>query len=465
MKELREKALAALQKDSLLCQGDRIAIGVSGGADSVALLAFLCSIREEYDLTLTVCHLNHCLRGAESDRDEQFVRELAERFSLPVLVKRVEIAALAEETGSSLEAAGREARYAFFQEAAGEDGKIATAHTLDDSIETLLLNLTRGTGLRGLCGIPKRRGNIIRPLLTCTREEILAYLEKEGLSHVEDSSNDGDDYTRNRIRHRVIPELLAINPAASAAMERTMEQLSAHWELTETLADEAQQRLAAQGGGLLRAGVLALPEPIGDRLLLRLLEEAGLPLSARILGEMRRVAEEGGTLDVGRRRWYFTARGNVLQLEERLRWEPPEPCSLPRPLPPKGVYLPLWEGRCLKISQCNNLVRKEPEFFHNYPLKNQVDCDKIKGNIMIRTRRPKDRLRLPGRAGSKPLSKWYAEEGVPAALRDRLLVLADDEGVLWAEPMGADRRCCAGSESQHILTVEVLEERESYENG
>ena len=209
---LEQKALLALRQYSLFTQGDRIAVGVSGGADSVALLRFLAVLREEYRWELIVCHIHHGLRGAEADRDEQFVRELAGQLGLPYTVRHIDAAALALENHLSVEEAGRNARYAFFAETAGEGGRIATAHTLDDTIETVLMNLIRGTGLHGLCGIPRTRGNIVRPLLDVTRAEVEEYLALLGQPYCTDSTNLSDDYTRNRVRHDILPRLRELNP-------------------------------------------------------------------------------------------------------------------------------------------------------------------------------------------------------------------------------------------------------------
>ena len=274
---LEQKALLALRQYSLFTQGDRIAVGVSGGADSVALLRFLAVLREEYRWELIVCHIHHGLRGAEADRDEQFVRELAGQLGLPYAVRHIDAAALALENHLSVEEAGRDARYAFFAETAGEGGRIATAHTLDDTIETVLMNLIRGTGLHGLCGIPRIRGNIVRPLLDVTRAEVEEYLALLGQPYCTDSTNLSDNYTRNRVRHDILPRLRELNPNFTGAMARMLPQLAAQWALTEQLAESAAQQLqgAAAGGTLDRQGLLALPEPVCDRLLLRLLEQHG----------------------------------------------------------------------------------------------------------------------------------------------------------------------------------------------
>ena len=251
---LEQKALCALRQYSLFSQGDRIAVGVSGGADSVALLRFLAALRPQFGWDLVVCHIHHGLRGAEADRDECFVRALAEQLGLPCAVSRIDAAALALRDHISVEEAGRMARYAFFAQTAGEGGRIATAHTLDDSIETVLMNLVRGTGLRGLCGIPRIRGNIVRPLLDCTRAEVEDYLGALGQPYCTDSTNLTDDYTRNRIRHDILPRLCALNPNFPGAMARMLPRLAAQQALTDCLAAQSAQQLQAACGGLSRHG-------------------------------------------------------------------------------------------------------------------------------------------------------------------------------------------------------------------
>ena len=201
---MNRKARATIEEFSMLRQGDTVTAAVSGGADSVALLDFLCSLTD-LRLTVRACHLNHCLRGEESDRDEQLVRTMCEQYGIPLDLRRVEVKALARERGVSIEVAAREARYAFFDELAEKYRcKIATAHTLSDAAETVLLNLARGTGIAGLCGIPPVRGAVVRPLIGCTRRETEDYCAAHGLCYVTDSTNLTDRYTRNHIRHNVL---------------------------------------------------------------------------------------------------------------------------------------------------------------------------------------------------------------------------------------------------------------------
>lgn len=453
---LEQKALCALRQYSLFSQGDRIAVGVSGGADSVALLRFLAALRPQFGWDLVVCHIHHGLRGAEADRDECFVRALAEQLGLPCAVSRIDAAALALRDHISVEEAGRMARYAFFAQTAGEGGRIATAHTLDDSIETVLMNLVRGTGLRGLCGIPRIRGNIVRPLLDCTRAEVEDYLGALGQPYCTDSTNLTDDYTRNRIRHDILPRLCALNPNFPGAMARMLPRLAAQQALTDCLAAQSAQQLQAACGGLSRQGLSALPEPVCDRLLLRLLEQNRLPVSAAAVERMTETLRTGGKLDLAARSWFFVAQGDLAAVI----YAPPggiPPVPVPLPQEETPVILPFSPQKSLKLTLCNKIVANTSEKFNISLLKYAIDCDRIKGYSFMRTRRPGDTFIV----GKKQLSlgEAWAASGIPALLRPALMVLADEQGVLWAEGIGSSSRAAVTENTKQYVIIECQEEK------
>lgn len=453
---LEQKALCALRQYSLFSQGDRIAVGVSGGADSVALLRFLAALRLQFGWDLVVCHIHHGLRGAEADRDECFVRALAEQLGLPCAVSRIDAAALALRDHISVEEAGRMARYAFFAQTAGEGGRIATAHTLDDSIETVLMNLVRGTGLRGLCGIPRIRGNIVRPLLDCTRAEVEDYLGALGQPYCTDSTNLTDDYTRNRIRHDILPRLCALNPNFPGAMARMLPRLAAQQALTDCLAAQSAQQLHAACGGLSRQGLSALPESVCDRLLLRLLEQNRLPVSAAAVERMTETLRTGGKLDLAARSWFFVAQGDLAAVI----YAPPggiPPVPVPLPQEETPVILPFSPQKSLKLTLCNKIVANTSEKFNISLLKYAIDCDRIKGYSFMRTRRPGDTFIV----GKKQLSlgEAWAAAGIPALLRPALMVLADEQGVLWAEGIGSSSRAAVTENTKQYVIIECQEEK------
>ena len=453
---LEQKALCALRQYSLFSQGDRIAVGVSGGADSVALLRFLAALRPQFGWDLVVCHIHHGLRGAEADRDECFVRALAEQLGLPCAVSRIDAAALALRDHISVEEAGRAARYAFFTQTAGEEGRIATAHTLDDSIETVLMNLVRGTGLRGLCGIPRIRGNIVRPLLDCTRAEVEDYLGTLGQPYCTDSTNLTDDYTRNRIRHDILPRFCELNPNFPGAMARMLPRLAAQQALTDCLAAQSAQQLHAACGGLSRQGLWPGPEPVCDRLLLRLLEQNRLPVSAAAVERMTETLRTGGKLDLAARSWFFVAQGDLAAVI----YAPPggiPPVPVPLPQEETPVILPFSPQKSLKLTLCNKIVANTSEKFNISLLKYAIDCDRIKGYSFMRTRRPGDTFIV----GKKQLSlgEAWAAAGIPALLRPALMVLADEQGVLWAEGIGSSSRAAVTENTKQYVIIECQEEK------
>ncbi|MBU0969292.1 MAG: tRNA lysidine(34) synthetase TilS [Proteobacteria bacterium] len=222
---------------------DKILVGVSGGPDSVTLVKVLLDLKETFDLTLGIAHLNHGLRGDASLRDESFVKDLADKVRLPFFSQTLEINAMAKKERLSIEEAGRKARYAFFDKiaAANKFTKIATGHTLDDNAELMLMNLLRGAGPRGLSGIPPVRSNrFIRPLIQTPKSEILAFLKKTNQPFVVDASNADETYLRNKIRHSLIPRLEQdFNPKIKSSLDRLSQIFRQEDEFLELQATQA----------------------------------------------------------------------------------------------------------------------------------------------------------------------------------------------------------------------------------
>ena len=205
-----------ISQEGLIAEGDRVLIGCSGGIDSVALLFVLREISHELSFELGIAHVNHLLRGEESDRDEDFVKGLAEGFSTPCYIRRVNVKDEARKAGKSLQHAGRDIRYCFFDEMSDQlnFNKIAIAHNLEDQVETFLFRIIKGTGIRGLSSIPVKRGRIVRPFLAIYRSEIESYVKTRTIPFLEDSSNAKSVYERNFVRREILPVMEKLNPAA-----------------------------------------------------------------------------------------------------------------------------------------------------------------------------------------------------------------------------------------------------------
>jgi tRNA(Ile)-lysidine synthase len=212
--DLEQRVRRVISRERLLDAGDTVLVGVSGGIDSSTLLFLLNRIKHDLDLGLAVGHINHRLRGEESERDEVFVKGLADKYGLPCHTARIDVGEYAREQGLSVQHAGRDVRYRYFEEWSRDHGyrKIAIGHNRDDQVETFLLRLIKGTGIHGLASIPIKRGPLIRPLLCTYRAEIAAYAEQCSLPYMQDSSNLKEAYERNFIRRRIAPLMEQLNP-------------------------------------------------------------------------------------------------------------------------------------------------------------------------------------------------------------------------------------------------------------
>lgn len=296
---VRKKILHFIKEHGLLAPGDRVIVAFSGGADSMALLDILANL-PDFPLHLVLAHLNHLLRGDESDGDEIFVRIIAEKYALPLEISWVDVAYLAQNKGLSLEEAGREARYSFLKDVAKKQSAVAVAlgHHRDDQAETVLMRLVRGAAGSGLTGMrPGLPGNIfVRPLLCLNRSEIEAYLRKGRLKFREDSSNSDTSFFRNRIRHELMPLLKSYNPGITERLNQTAEALAADEELLESVVERAFPKIVSTANDEIRINLQALlhePQALRKRLYRKVISAVKGDLkriSSKHLADMDRVA-------------------------------------------------------------------------------------------------------------------------------------------------------------------------------
>ena len=408
----------------LLDRGDSVIAALSGGADSVALLHCLNSIKEQYDLTLFAAHLHHGIRGEEAQRDENFCKILCEKYKIPLFCRRRDIPALARERRISEELCGRQERYAFFEELAEKNhAKIALAHTASDNAETLLFNLSRGASLNGAGAIPPKRGNIIRPLLSCTRAEIEAYCAAHCLTFMTDSTNLSDDYTRNKIRHHVIPVLRELNPDLEGAMLRFSRDAS---EVSAYMTRQAQQTLhAAQTDYGYRAEVLNNCDiAVLKTALIILIKKYNCVPTHRSIELLPGILQSGGAVELDKAHTLVCGRGLL-----RMKTAAAEPFVRAFDKPLRFCY----DG-------CAYAADADPSLFENKTL-------------TFRLRRAGDVFSFEKRKITKPLGKALREIDLPAEQRDRVLCLCEDSVVLWCEPLGWSAQGKKYQQSQH-LTIE-----------
>ena len=399
------KLLEMIRRYDMIRSGDRITVAFSGGADSVALLYGLYLLKEKLNIRLEASHFNHGLRGEESDRDEAFCRRFCDQYDIAIHVGHGTVTA----GKKGLEAAARDARYGFLETL---PGKIATAHTADDNAETVLMRIVRGTGLKGLGGITPVRGRILRPMLNVTRQEILAFLQENYLTFVEDSTNGEDAFLRNRLRHHVMPLLTAENPRLAENLSAMAMQLRQDEEALSTMTGEAADV----------EHLRTMPSALRSRWIASFLEDNGIrePESRHILlveklifsgNPSARADLPGGT----------TVAREYDRLVMRREAEPLGTVELPL----EGVVeLPELDLR-VHITAAESLENSRDSF---------TVCPQ--GTVVMRCRNAGDEIRLSG--GRKSVKKLMIDRKIPADTRLRIPVISDDAGVLGIYGFGAD---------------------------
>ena len=419
------KLLEFIRRYGLISPGDRVICAVSGGTDSVALLVALYLLRENLGITLEAAHFNHRLRGEESDGDEAFVKALCDRYEIPLHLGSGQIV----PGKKGLEAAAREARYAFLR---GLPGKIATAHTADDNAETVLLHLVRGTGLKGLGGIAPVNGRVIRPMLTVTRREVELFSAEYALPHREDSTNATDLFLRNRIRRKVMPLLAQENPSLAETMS------------TMALGLREDEKYLSQMAGEALPAVTELREmhpALRVRALERFLKENGVPEpEKRHIALMEQLvfsdkpsarADFPGGVVIARRYDTLEARREAQPLPERVL--------------EGGLELPELGLRVTRVPA--ETIENTPDTFTVVP----------RGKMVIRSRCPGDRILLSG--GTKSLKKLFIDRKIPARQRNQIPVVCDEAGILGVYGIGADRNRIPETLPAVTIRFEKTEER------
>ena len=402
---MQNKLYSFLKQQDMVRPGDTVICAVSGGADSVALLFAFYLLKEKLGIRLEAAHFNHHLRGEESEADEAFVRRLCDRYDIPLHLDGAQVT----PGKKGLEAAAREARYGFLRSL---KGKIATAHTADDNAETVLMHLIRGTGLKGLGGITPIHGNIIRPMLKCTRQDVEEFLAEWCLDHVEDSSNESDAFLRNRIRHHVMPLLKQENPR----LAENLSQMALRLREDEILLSQQANFDTLPTVESLKT----MPAALRSRCLEQFLKENGvkepedrhMALTEALLFSEKPSARASLPGGVTVARCYD--RLEVIREDAGI-----EPMTLSCP---GEAELP---GLRVSCSPAEAIVNDE----------NTVTVIPS-GAITLRSRQAGDRIRLSG--GSKSLKKLFIDRKIPAARRSSIPVLCDEQGVLGVYSIGAN---------------------------
>lgn len=452
---MRQKVQKFIRQKSLLQEGDGVLVAISGGADSVALLSLLTDM----GYACVAAHMNFSLRGDESDRDEAFVRDFCASRHIPLEIKKVDAKAYAQTQSISVEMAARDLRYAWFESLRVQHQlqAIAVAHHQDDDIETFFLNLLRGSGIKGLAGIPLRNGYIIRPLLCVSRQEILDYLGREALSYVTDSSNLQDDYLRNKIRLQVLPLLEEIQPGVRKSIQRSQALLRAADDDLSLALQPALQAISEHGN------VLSVADA-AETLLYQWL--SAYQFNAK---EISRIWEQRFSpsglcyhsdnyeLLLDRGCWILRERASQNKSQEIFYLTQAEICQ---PAPPQAE-LPEFEPTKKASPEGLPLCWNAKLFSRPFAVEKSkqiawLDVDKLQFPLLLRHPRQGDVFVPFGMHGRKLLSDFLTDLKYSRFDKENVWLLLSGEDIVWVVGERISQHYCVNSSTQTALRIELL---------
>lgn len=425
---MEELILKAIKQFSMVSKGDTVTVALSGGADSVSLMFALLELKNELGINVNAAHLNHGIRGEEADRDQKFVEDLCKNLGVELFVEKADVPKIALTEHLSLELAARKVRYEFLERVAV--GKVATAHTASDNLETMLFNLTRGTSLKGLCGIPAKRGVFIRPIIFCTRENVEDYCKQNNLSFVTDSTNLSDEYSRNKIRLNVVPVLKQLNPSLEVTAIRTALSLSEDNKYLENKAEETLYQNIGENG-LLITDFDNIPPAVSKRVIKKYFETqfSNITLDNKHITDIYSIClEQKGKINL-----------------------------------PGDLYAKTENGFLQFFGSADNNHKdfvvniEKQQKVNNLFSNNLLDYDKIVGKLVVRTRCEGDSIRLNKRGCTKTLKKLFTENKIPNDIRNKLPVIADDKGVVWVYGVGVAGRCAVSENTETVYKINITE--------
>lgn len=424
---MNNKVLKTVKKYNMLSKGDRVLIGVSGGADSIALLEFFVSVKEKYDLDICVAHIEHGIRGEDSVNDAVFVENYCKKLGVNFYLKTIDAPNLAKKAKMGVEEYSRMARYDFFNTI--ECDKIATAHNLTDNIETLLFRLARGTGLKGACSIPAVRGKIIRPFIEVSSGEIRKWCNDNNIPYRVDCTNSDSAYSRNLIRLEILPLFEKLNANYQDNIENFISDVNEDYAFIDDYVKSIYPKIVKNNEiDLPKLNELDLS--IKKRILIMFFDENGYSLNRIHLQSVIDITLKSGKSQIKENVFAISAKGKI-----RLA---------------KFNDLNKKDEFVTKILNIDEFKDKNIDFY--------CDCDKIVGNIIIRAKQAGDRIKPAGRNVSKTLKKLFNESAYPIEKRNKKIVVCDDFGIVGVIGLCADERVKVDCNTAKILTIKLPSE-------
>ncbi len=428
-----------------------VLVAFSGGADSVMALLFLCEYRrrECLDFPILAVHVNHMIRGVEADRDEAFSRDLANTLDVEFVSRKIDVPKLAKETGKGVEEAARNARYFVFSDiiqSRNDIATIVTAHNATDNAETVIFNITRGSGSRGACGIAPVRGNVIRPLIYASGKIIRDALDAAGIEYVYDSTNDSNDYSRNYIRHEILPRLAELNPQYVAAFSAFSDSVRGDLDYISGCASEV---FSATDGRMDRSTLRGLHSSVFAQVITQMAADAGIGMLERkhILAISNLLAKDNFRYSVGGGLSFVCERGNCY-------FAPDSPRAT-------DFYQELHEGTnkllgyCAEIYIGDDIPDDSSSNVYKFSIQADMSSAIIVGGLYVRLKQDGDSYFYGGM--TRKLKKVFNDRGIPPSVRARIPVICDDKGVVWVPGLPVrDDGAPRGLSSTKKITFSVI---------
>ncbi len=427
------KVTKTIQDNAMLTAGETVCVALSGGADSVCLALVL----KKLGYNVFCVHVNHNLRGEESLRDEAFCVQFCKAQNLALFVESVDVKAYCAENKCSVEEGARHLRYqALNKHCNGK--KLATAHNLNDCLETTLFNLTRGCGIKGLLGIPPKRDNIIRPLLSITREEIESYLSNVGQPFVTDSTNLTDDCSRNIIRHNVLPQLLKLNGGLYKTYESELSVWREAEEHLNALAHSSLESSRTVGGYDLSD---IKDEAVLSRTVSLILSENGISPNFERVCAVKDIISNGGKINIQKQVYISSHSGKLTVTDSALNGKLFVECTLSGEIAVGGKKAVITQLSSFDISSYNK-----------NSLKWLLDADKLIGQTAIRSYNGNEKIKLFGNGFTSVVKKLFAK--IPPNERNSRLVVSDECGAVFVEGFGVAERACVTPQTTCAIRIE-----------
>lgn len=459
---LKDKLLETIREYNLIDKGELVLIGVSGGADSTALLHLLASLKEEFEINLHVAHLNHLLRKGDAELDARYVQGLAQNLKVPVSIESFDVQAYAGETGKGIEEAAREARYDFFSRTAKKVGakKIAVGHTADDNVETFLMRLLRGSGIRGLCGIPPKRGMIIRPMIKIWRKEIEEYVGGLKLVPRRDHTNYESKFMRNRVRMKLIPQLKIYNLNIKEIILQTILLLTEDAEYLDRKTEEALAAalLAAKENELILdlSRVTRLDLPIQGHLVRKAIERVKGNLTELSYAHVQNILENMSIKE----KWenHLPGGATVLIQKDKILFTR----ERPRPNLKKEFSYTLSVPGEVEIDEIGKRMRVSlletvsVEEVSQDAKVGYVDYSSLAKQLIVRNRNEGDRFVPLGMRGTKKVQDFFIDEKVPLEERDFIPMVESGGKIVWVGGMRIDERVKVTPATNRVVKFELL---------